>query len=103
MSPSRNPRRGSATAAPAEAALPPADTCHWVARRKAQVVEAVQSGRLSFDEARRRYRLSGEEFGAWKRAFLRHGVEGLRAAGSGLVRAAKRRVRRSSARRAHHG
>ena len=58
--------------------LPPPDTRHWVARRKAQVVEAIQSGRLSLDEAVRRYRLSVEEFGAWKRQLYRYGVQGLR-------------------------
>lgn len=63
-----------------ETALPPANTCHWVARRKAQVVEAIQSGRLSLEEARRRYQLSVEEFGAWKSALFRFGLDGLRAA-----------------------
>jgi hypothetical protein len=80
----------------AEAGLPPPGTRHWVARHKAQVVEAIQSGRLSLDEALRRYRLSVEEFGAWKRALYRFGVQGLRAdrAGFGRVR---RRTRRASA------
>jgi hypothetical protein len=62
--------------------LPPAGTRRWVARRKAQVVEAIQSGQLTLDEAWRRYRLGVEEFGAWKRALFRGGVEGLRVAGS---------------------
>ena len=84
-------------------ALPPADTRRWVARRKAQVVEAIQSGRLSLDEALRRYRLSVEEFGAWKRALYRFGVLGLRAARSGTGRAAKHRHRRASAGGAEHG
>jgi hypothetical protein len=60
--------------------LPPAGTTRWVARRKAQVVEAIQSGRLSLDDAWRLYRLGVEEFGAWKRALQRFGVEGLRVA-----------------------
>jgi hypothetical protein len=80
----------------ARAALPPANTSRWVARRKAQVVEAIQSGRLSLDEARRRYRLSVEEFGAWKHALYRFGVQGLRAARVGTGRA-KRRHRRAPA------
>ena len=58
--------------------LPPAGTRRWVARRKAQVVEAVQSGILKLDEALRRYELSVEEFSLWKRRFYRSGVEGLR-------------------------
>ena len=61
-----------------EPALPPAGTRRWVARRKAQVVEAVQSGMLRLDVALKRYELSIEEFSAWKRRFYRSGVEGLR-------------------------
>ena len=60
------------------ATLPPAGTRRWVARRKAQVVEAVLSGMLRLDEALRRYELSIEEFSAWKRRFYRSGVDGLR-------------------------
>jgi hypothetical protein len=79
-----------------EIALPPAGTQRWVAQRKAQVVEAIQSGQLSLDEAWRRYRLGVEEFGAWKRALLRAGVNGLRVARSraGVLR--KSAGRRSS-------
>lgn len=58
--------------------LPPAGTRRWVARRKAQVVEAVMSNMLRLDEALRRYELSIEEFSAWKRRFYRSGVDGLR-------------------------
>ena len=58
--------------------LPPAGTRRWVARRKAQVVEAVMSGMLKLDEALRRYELSIEEFSLWKRRFYRSGVDGLR-------------------------
>lgn len=58
--------------------LPPAGTRRWVARRKAQVVEAVLSGILKLDEALRRYELSIEEFSQWKRRFYRSGVAGLR-------------------------
>ena len=58
--------------------LPPAGTRRWVARRKAQVVEAVLSGMIKLDDALRRYELSIEEFSAWKRRFYRGGVDGLR-------------------------
>src|SRR3954468_15430509 len=75
--------------------LPPAGTTRWVARRKAQVVEAIQSGRLSLDEAWRRYRLSVEEFGAWKRALYRFGEEGLRVARTRAGRTRRRRPRRA--------
>jgi hypothetical protein len=77
--------------------LPPAGTTRWVARRKAQVVEAIQSGRLSLDDAWRRYRLSVEEFGAWKRALFRFGEEGLRVARTRAVRGRRRRSRRAPA------
>ncbi|NBB70052.1 MAG: DUF1153 domain-containing protein [Alphaproteobacteria bacterium] len=58
--------------------LPPPDTRRWVARRKAQVVQAVRAGRLSLDQACERYQLSPEEFIAWERTITRHGVGGLR-------------------------
>ena len=60
--------------------LPPAGTSRWVARRKAQVVEAVMGGMIKLDEALRRYELSIEEFSLWKRRFYRSGVDGLRMA-----------------------
>jgi hypothetical protein len=60
------------------ATLPPAGNRRWVARRKAQVVEAVMSNMLRLDDALRRYELSIEEFSAWKRRFYRSGVDGLR-------------------------
>lgn len=79
-----HPRNSGRTAAAphvrlvATPVLPPAGTDRWVARRKAQVVEAVMGGMLRLDEALRRYELSIEEFSAWKRRFYRNGVDGLR-------------------------
>jgi hypothetical protein len=58
--------------------LPPPDTKRWVARRKAVVVDAVQRGAISLEEACHRYQLSVEEFRAWQRAIDSHGVAGLR-------------------------
>jgi hypothetical protein len=57
--------------------LPPADTERWVAKRKAQVVAAVQAGLLTLDEALARYKLSLEEFAGWQRGLYRHGLRGL--------------------------
>jgi len=57
--------------------LPPATT-RWVARRKAEVVAAVNGGLLSIDEVCERYNLTLEEFAAWQRAVERSGMEGLR-------------------------
>ncbi|HYW14555.1 MAG TPA: DUF1153 domain-containing protein [Allosphingosinicella sp.] len=72
------PAPGAHPHASPETSLPPAGTRRWVARRKAQVVEAVQNGRLRLDEALNRYGLSIEEFSLWKRRFYRSGIEGLR-------------------------
>jgi hypothetical protein len=58
--------------------LPPPETHRWVARRKAQVVGAVRAGRLTFEDACRRYNISHEEFASWERAIDRHGVRGLK-------------------------
>jgi len=61
--------------------LPPASTKRWGARRKAAVVAAVQCGRITLEEACRRYELSEEEFSSWRRAFETYGVAGLRVSG----------------------
>jgi hypothetical protein len=70
------------TAGPCETAsaaeLPPPDTKRWVVRRKAIIVEAVRCGRISLEEACRRYNLSVEEFRAWEQAIDSFGVAGLR-------------------------
>jgi len=59
--------------------LPPPNTKRWVVRRKAAVVAAVQGGRITLEEALRRYQLTEEEFRAWQRAYDTHGLPGLRA------------------------
>ena len=59
--------------------LPPANTKRWVVRRKAAVVAAVQAGKITLEEACRRYELTEEEFRAWQRAYEAHGLPGLRA------------------------
>ena len=59
--------------------LPPANTKRWVVRRKAAVVAAVQGGKITLEEALRRYQLTEEEFRAWQRAYDTHGLPGLRA------------------------
>ena len=72
--------------------LPSRSTTRWVARRKAQVVVAVESGRISLAEAMERYSLSLEEFQSWQRALDRNGVAGLR------IAAAQERRKRGPAR-----
>jgi hypothetical protein len=59
--------------------LPEPNTQRWVARRKAQVVAAVDGGLLSLEEACKRYALTVEEFLSWKRALQKFGTAGLRA------------------------
>lgn len=59
--------------------LPPADTRRWVVRRKALVVNGVQAGLISADDACARYCLSPEELREWQRQFARYGLLGLRA------------------------
>ncbi|MGH6990644.1 MAG: DUF1153 domain-containing protein [Stellaceae bacterium] len=58
--------------------LPSPNTRRWVIRRKAAVVEAVERGVLTLEEACRRYRLSAEEFETWRRLVQTYGVPGLR-------------------------
>jgi len=59
--------------------LPPASRrVYWVARRKAQVVAAVNGGLLTTEEACDRYGITIEEFAAWSHAAARSGVGGLR-------------------------
>ena len=71
--------------------LPPPDTERWVARRKAQVVAAVQAGLLSLDEALFRYKLSLEEFAGWQRGLYRHGLRGLQITHLQICKLADRR------------
>ena len=59
--------------------LPPASTRRWVVRRKAAVVAAVQSGKITLEEACQRYQLTEEEFRSWQRAYEANGLPGLRA------------------------
>jgi Protein of unknown function (DUF1153) len=58
--------------------LPSPDTKRWVARRKAEIVNAVRNGKMNIEDACRYYMLSTEEFTAWERAIEAHGVAGLR-------------------------
>ncbi|MGI9436889.1 MAG: DUF1153 domain-containing protein [Geminicoccaceae bacterium] len=58
--------------------LPPPETKRWVARRKAEVVTAVQAQLLTLEDACKRYNLSMEEFVGWEAAIDKHGLGGLR-------------------------
>ncbi len=63
-------------------ALPTLEKTRWVARRKALIVAAVRGGRITLEEARRRYALSIEEFLLWQRTLESAGVAGLKATAS---------------------
>ena len=78
--------------------LPPPNTTRWVARRKAAVVAAVRSGRITMEEALRRYQLTEEELRSEEvRAFVdfltekfaRDSFKGMRSASSSGRRRAK--------------
>lgn len=58
--------------------LPSPKTRRWVASRKAAVVQAVDSGLISRDEALRIYSLSDEELSEWDTAVKEHGVDALK-------------------------
>ncbi len=58
--------------------LPPVNTRRWVIRRKAQVLRAIQDGRLPRAEACARYNISDAELRLWERALQCAGVPGLR-------------------------
>ena len=58
--------------------LPPSNTRRWVARRKAAVVAAVNSGKITIEQACQVYQLSEEEFLSWQHAYETHGLSGLR-------------------------
>ena len=58
--------------------LPPRNLKRWVARRKAEVIAAVNGGLLTMPEACHRYGISVEEFLEWQHHYDAEGLEGLR-------------------------
>lgn len=61
-----------------QADLPPPNTKRWVARRKAEVVFAVEQGFLDKQEALTRYGLTAEEYHSWAYHVNYHGIAGLK-------------------------
>ena len=68
--------------------VPPPGTRRWTARRKAQVADAVATGGLTLEAARRAYDLSPEELAAWRRALDCYGMEALKVTCQRQVRSA---------------
>ena len=60
------------------AGLPPLNTTRWTARRKAEVVAAVERNLVSAEQACAWYGLSPEELAEWQRANDCAGRPGLR-------------------------
>jgi hypothetical protein len=58
--------------------LPPPNTRRWVVRRKAAVVSAVETGKITIEQACQVYKLTEEELLSWKHAFETYGFAGLR-------------------------
>jgi hypothetical protein len=56
----------------------PSRVTRWVARRKAEVVAAVNGGLISEEDACRRYEISKEELISWQTGMDRAGMKGLR-------------------------
>ena len=86
-------RQSDASSSPEHdvSSLPPAQPARWVPRQKAAVVAAVRGGALTLQEARKRYRLTEEEFLSWQESLDRDGLDGLR---SSMVAERRRTPRR---------
>jgi hypothetical protein len=64
-------------AAKSDGATPPRPT-RWIPQRKAEIVAAIRSGNMSFEDARDRYTLSMEEYLSWQLGLELSGLAGLR-------------------------
>lgn len=58
--------------------LPSSCATYWVARRKAELVAAIDGGLIGLEDACHKYRLSQEEVEGWRRTLDRAGIPGLR-------------------------
>lgn len=74
--------------------LPSGTNLRWVARRKAQVVAAVEGGLLSAREACTRYNLSAEELASWRQIYGEEGLQGLRLRQIDVHRSDRKRKRK---------
>lgn len=74
----RDPRKKMRPQLPTLADLPSPNTKRWVPQRKAAVVAAVEARLISPEDACRRYKLTMEEYTAWKEALKKFGPGGLK-------------------------
>jgi hypothetical protein len=63
--------------------------------RKAAILEAIQIGSLTYDDALSRYAITPEELLAWSEAKARHGHRGLRLTRLQAYQPERRRPRRT--------
>ena len=70
--------RGYVLRDPPDPAVAPQRKLQWTPRRKAELVEAVKSGKMTLEEACRRHQVTEEEFSAWRRLYDSHGLPALR-------------------------
>lgn len=78
--PAKTPAPGAVTTLADElSGLPSPQTRRWDTKRKAQVVEAVRTGRLTLDRACEIYAMSVDEYLGWQSLFDRYGSKGLMA------------------------
>lgn len=66
LGPAANRRENRQSVSERAAGLPRSYDVHWSSQRKADVVRAVRTGSISFDEAQSRYLLSRSEFETWQ-------------------------------------
>lgn len=73
-----NKKTGTSQSKHAVKPLSFSNSTRWVPHRKAEVVDAVRSGRITLDETCERFAMSIEEFLTWQRGIKLSGLAGLR-------------------------
>ncbi|HWT42529.1 MAG TPA: DUF1153 domain-containing protein [Sphingopyxis sp.] len=66
--------------------LPSPTATYWVARRKADLLAAIDGRLIGLIDACAKYRLSGEELESWRRTLDRAGIPGLCATETRIMR-----------------
>lgn len=58
--------------------LPSTSTTRWVKSRKLRIINAIEEGRITKEQAMEAYNLSAEELSSWYRMVKTHGPDALR-------------------------